>query len=676
MVKRGCAVGLGCCVYILLVLAACFAGTSEAGVKLSGWKDMNPLLTPDGSATKSGDYQYVLFGRYPQEQTMTTPLQPIVWRILSADQTGEKRKALLLSDKNLDAMAFGSSTTYAGSTVDTFLKTSAIGKFYNGAYFTSHEKASVAEQGFTATKAMFLLSIEEAKTPAYGFLNGIGADVNRVAANTAYATGKGAGVGIGLWWTRSEVSQWLAYVFQLNKNGEATSNSSPSASGVAVRPAWFLNLESLIFKSGSDTSSSAAAAGSRSNPYLLFATEVSIDLAKSAAVDGDTLTLSLDMPDSSRPDILHAYAEVPDATALMGRFTVSGTMVTGMNISGDTIILTLQDALVHGDADPALAYVTSSTDGIGFIDTTGVPTTLAVFAGLTVDNVTAQVVTPLDPDPDSGTDPNPDDSTETTPSGVSITLGGTVYQSQVQPDGTYLITLSAGTNLSAIKLGMTLPAGATISPSLDSPFDFTEENPRTFTITAEDGTTQREISIKIAVDQANPTEKPILAVAAGDCAVTYTLNEDGSVSVGIQIPFSSAGTVPGLENLAMTLRNNSLSGINFAYVNAEGASTPYSRRARSSGTHTPHLRITGRAASMDSIASESITSISYRIKGSEMEYVQTFSGDGLKFSGMDATDNTEANSSGGGCDTGGGTFGLGALTLSGAVALMKKRKEA
>ena len=115
------------CLYLclLFLLGVSFEGTSEAGVKLSGWKEMNPSLTSDGTDAKAGTYQYVLFGRYLQASDGVGGylMQPIMWRVLSADRTGPNRKAFLLSDKNLDAMAFSNSSlnNYGLSSIRKFL---------------------------------------------------------------------------------------------------------------------------------------------------------------------------------------------------------------------------------------------------------------------------------------------------------------------------------------------------------------------------------------------------------------------------------------------------------------------------------------------------------------------------------------------------------------------------
>ena len=75
-----------------------------------------------------------------------------------------------------------------------------------------------------------------------------------------------------LYWTRSPFASYSNLAYDVNDVGEVgyVSVNSPV---VAVRPALFLNLESIIFKSASDdfdlSTSSAGEAGSRQNPYLL-----------------------------------------------------------------------------------------------------------------------------------------------------------------------------------------------------------------------------------------------------------------------------------------------------------------------------------------------------------------------------------------------------------------------
>ena len=272
----------------LFLLGMCFTGISEAGVKLSGWKEMNPSLTPDGTMENAGTYQYVSFGRYPQASDGVGGYltQPIMWRVLSADQTDPNRKAFLLSDKNLDAMPFNkfSSNNYGPSPIRKFLVSDDTTGFYTPSSFTGAEKSLVAVQAFTTydgdnnptggtltvDNAMFLLSSPDLMNPGYGFLSSDGADVNRVARSTAYTASKPGGGSTGAarqYWMRS------SFVPGTNKAldviGGGALGSDPVFLEAAVCPACILNLESVIFKSVSVFGTSAVA-GSKDNPYVLY----------------------------------------------------------------------------------------------------------------------------------------------------------------------------------------------------------------------------------------------------------------------------------------------------------------------------------------------------------------------------------------------------------------------
>ena len=243
---------------------------AHAGVQLQGWRDLNPSLTPDGMAGNAGTYQYVLFGKYSGN--------PILWRILSADQTGTERRGFLYSEKALEEKQFDSimgSNNYGKSAIRTFLVGTGLADFYRASNFTDAEKSVVIEQSFTTTKgdgtdlitttnnAMFLLSSGDLQEPQYGFLNGPGNDVNREAVDTG-----GSAVS---YWTRSpNPSALLAYyVYHDGK----PNFGMVSLSLVFVRPACFLNLESVLFKAASNdfalSTPSAGVAGSPENPYFL-----------------------------------------------------------------------------------------------------------------------------------------------------------------------------------------------------------------------------------------------------------------------------------------------------------------------------------------------------------------------------------------------------------------------
>ena len=311
-------------------------------------------------------------------------------------------------------------------------------------------------------------------------------------------------------------------------------------------------------------------------------------------------------------------------------------------------------------AHVVLSY-TVSADANGTLIGGAIVSRDTVLANSAFGSGTWEINKPVTPPPPP---PPTDPSTLTTPSGVCATLGSTVYNAQTQPDGTYLIPLPSGTDLKAIKIGMTLPAGATISPDLSKPFDFASEGTKKFTITAEDKTTKKVITIQIIVTVDPPTERAVLTANAPDCAVIYKLNKDGTIAVEIRIPFISGITPADLESLMLALKNSGLSDIKFAYVNADGTVTPYSSGARAAAaTKAPYLQITGTAPSVASLGNEAITKFSYKTKGSTTQYVQTYSGEGLKLSAMNVTDNTKESGSSSGCNAGVGSAALLAMGI-------------
>lgn len=93
-------------------------------------------------------------------------------------------------------------------------------------------------------------------------------------------------------------------------------------------------------------------------------------------------------------------------------------------------------------------------------------------------------------------------SWETTPKNVGVMLDGVFHAARRLPGDTlYLIALPYATPLNAVTISMTLPAGATISPSIAQTHDFSSTASQKFTITAEDGVSQEEIWIKVVADQ-------------------------------------------------------------------------------------------------------------------------------------------------------------------------------
>lgn len=244
----------------------------------------NPRMDSEGTVT----WDCVYFGNYWQEDAngngtadQEDAKQPIKWRVLSV----EGDDAFLLADKNLDIGIYNDSMSGAArwetSTLRSWLngygtEANTEGIDYSGSgfldvAFTLEEKRAIhtsyvvnddnpifdAEGGNDTTDQVYLLSIEEAMTPAYGFILKTNQTETRKAQATAYAIGKGASVDASLagssdWWLRSPGdSATRAAIVRANGH---VGRGGTYAYGVkaSVRPVLHLNLKAL----SDDTSSS------------------------------------------------------------------------------------------------------------------------------------------------------------------------------------------------------------------------------------------------------------------------------------------------------------------------------------------------------------------------------------------------------------------------------------
>lgn len=204
----------------------------------------------------------VYFGKYEQSSNGTDGhiTEPIKWRVLSNSGS----QLFLLADQNLDCKEYDnthSSVTWSSCDLRNWLN----GGFKDSA-FSLDEKSSIADStvvnadnpdwntpgGNNTTDKIFLLSIEEVRNETYGFTD----DKSRKAANTAYATNQGAQ---DKWWLRSlgssgNVAAFVTYG-SVNTNGVVTSLK------YAVRPAFNLNLSSIIFTSAAEDGKSSGTVG-------------------------------------------------------------------------------------------------------------------------------------------------------------------------------------------------------------------------------------------------------------------------------------------------------------------------------------------------------------------------------------------------------------------------------
>lgn len=438
----------------------------------------------------------------------------------------------------------------------------------------------------------------------------------------------------------------------------------------AVRPVLLLDLGALLFKAASgdfDLSSAPASGGRESNPWILVLGGLapldwtiafqSADIRpQSAAIDATGKIMTVTWAGPISPAVQRWPASA-DFTLVRSGVRSNPTSVTSSDV--DTLVLTFTNATFQGER-VTLGY-NLNTDAIS-CDVTTTPQAIEVvdsFAGLTVIN-NSTVPAP---------DPGPTPSSETRPGSVSTTVDGTKIPGELQPDGTYLITVPYGTDISNLSVDVTPPKGGSVSPDMPVSHDFTK-GPLTFTVTAEDGS-KKDYTIKVQVENpAGPIEKPLFTAGVADCEIVVTRNADGTLSVKVRIPFAQGSDPTQLATVRMIANSLGLSDVSYVWVDAEGSETPVARMK----AKAPYLEIRGTAADMDAIKNGVITKIEYTLRGDNGLYAQTFSNGGLKIASIPGYPSPQPTPSGGsssGCDA--GAMGLVALGLFCGVYLRRRQ---
>lgn len=222
----------------------------------------------------------IYFGNYFQSNSTTK--EPVKWRVLS----NSDGKLFLLSDQNLDVKPYNSSATsitWEKSTIRSWLNGYEASENNSGtdyssnnfidAAFSSVEKVAIADTyvynknnpsyktsgGNNTTDKIFLLSIEEANNRNY-FPNANGND-SRESTNTAYVASYSGMYGVGKadsWWLRSpgRYAYYAAYVNfagNVDDTGDYVDDTTH-----AIRPAFHLDLNSVLFTSAAAGGKSAS----------------------------------------------------------------------------------------------------------------------------------------------------------------------------------------------------------------------------------------------------------------------------------------------------------------------------------------------------------------------------------------------------------------------------------
>ncbi len=373
---------IACLVMAMLPAAALAADTGKAIQLVSG-----------GSAANIGGSQKdnVFFGNYFQSNRTTK--DPVKWRVLS----NAGRQLFLLSDQNLDALQYHTEqedVTWETSTIRSWLNGydasantgGSNGIDYTGdnflnTAFSAKEQTAIAETnvvnddndetgadipidaGDDTTDRIFLLSLTETYNKKY-FPNYC------FSTNTAYVADGGKfgysmyGVGESdSWWLRSPGSyRWYAAFIEW-EDGSSVSDGNPvNNESTAVRPAFNLNLSSVLFTSAADggkpANGLAAVADYSGSDWKLTLLDSSRTFAVSnAMLGGNTVTFSYSGAQTGVNEYLSAvimdqngtiayYGRILQPTSASGKASL--TLPSGVTLS-DTTMLYVFNEQYNGD---------------------------------------------------------------------------------------------------------------------------------------------------------------------------------------------------------------------------------------------------------------------------------------------------------------------------------------
>lgn len=271
-----------CLVVGLMPTAALAAGTDTG-------KAIQLVDSETAANIGGGQADNIYFGTYQQSSNGNSGYNtdPIKWRVLeNADG-----QLFLLSDQNLDVFQYHTgyeSVTWEKSTMRSWLNgygasentggnsgTDYTSDNFIGAAFSEKEQAAIAETevvnddnpdwstegGNNTTDKIFLLSIVEANNGSYFADNS-----SRIATNTAYVAGGGKigssnmfGVGeADSWWLRSPGGDAINAACVVVYGGVFSYGNSVNRDIYAVRPAFNLDLNSVLFTSAAVGGKSAS----------------------------------------------------------------------------------------------------------------------------------------------------------------------------------------------------------------------------------------------------------------------------------------------------------------------------------------------------------------------------------------------------------------------------------
>lgn len=514
-----------CLVMAMLPTAALAADTGKA-----------IQLVSEGSAGNLGGGQAdnVYFGNYYYYQSNDSTKEPVKWRVLS--NTGGQ--LFLLSDQNLDVFqyhteeenvtwetstmrswlnGYGASSNTGGSsgidyTGDNFLDTAFSAKEQNAIVETAVVNDDNTdcgdfsiEGGNDTTDRIFLLSLTEASNRNY-FPN----DISRFSTNTAYVAGGGklgssmfdAGEG-DWWWLRSPGNGNLRAAFiDWEDCGPVADGNPVNNKSFAVRPAFNLNLENVLFTS--------AATGGKSASGM--------DSGLTAVQNYSGNDWKLTLKDSTRSSFAISNGKWSGNTLT---FSYSGAQ-TGTNEYLSAVILENGAITYYG----RILQLTSASgtaslslpSGVTLSDTTK----LYVFNEQFNGNKRTDYASALSPIPAPAAEQPPVITTTTLQGGKA----GAAYSQTLAATGTAPITWSIESG--SLPNGLTL-SGNTISGTPTTAGTFT------FKVKAANGagsdTKELSIVIQAAPVEPDPGQPPVITSPTTDQKITVAVDDTATLRV-------------------------------------------------------------------------------------------------------------------------------------------------
>ncbi len=240
----------------------------------------------------SGTWNRVCFGNYKQSSDGSGGFNedPIKWRVLQNNTTD--KTLFLLADQSLDVQQYNmrfESTSWAACTLHTWLNDT----FMNSAFSDSREKQAIKETQVMTTGSVdtndkiFLLSKDEVINNTYGFTNNTSAHDSRVSSKTDFveSINPTSSTGTNNWWLRSPGSR-DGYVSMVLDQGNVSDFGFSVELGWDVRPAFNLNLSSIILTSAAVGSKDPATPGTLEAPGDYEGKEWKLTLHDSKMITG------------------------------------------------------------------------------------------------------------------------------------------------------------------------------------------------------------------------------------------------------------------------------------------------------------------------------------------------------------------------------------------------------